>query len=66
MKSFKLDYFNDVVKGIFDRHAPYIKKVRGKPLDKLRHQGGFPFSAKCRAIDFYRALSFEMCEFNHS
>ena len=27
-----LDYFNDVVKGIFDRHAPYIiKKVGGKP-----------------------------------
>ena len=27
-----LDYFNYVVKGIFDRRAPYItKKVRGKP-----------------------------------
>ena len=30
------------------------------------HKGGFPFSAKCRAIDFKRALSFELCEVNHS
>ncbi len=24
-------------------------------------KGGFPFSGKCRAIDFSRSLSFEMC-----
>ena len=24
------------------------------------NKGGFPFSAKCRAIDFYRAFSFEI------
>ena len=34
--------------------------------DNLQFKGGFPFSAKCRAIDFKRALSFEICEVNHS
>ncbi len=24
-------------------------------------KGGFPFRGKCRAIDFLRSLSFEMC-----
>ncbi len=26
-----------------------------------RPKGGFPFREKCRAIDFLRLLSFEMC-----
>ena len=35
-------------------------------LTLVLHKGGFPFSAKCRAINFLRSLSFEMCAVSHS
>jgi hypothetical protein len=39
-----------------------LSNARAKRLQwKIAFQGGFPFSAKCRTIDFLRSLSFEMC-----
>ena len=50
--------------GVIPRERYYFillirKAAKIVPYD-ISFKGGFPFSGKCRAIDFFRSLSFEL------